>query len=666
MKKKILWTAFIAFLSFLAYQIYVFTFDNQNNIKPIYLIPKDAVFILETQRPIDTWDEISTSPIWKELQKNSYFKEISKSINTLDKTVKQQKSILNFIGERDVLISAHVYKPKKYDFLYVVNLGKLSKFNFLKNSVSSLTGDDFKVTNRIYQNKEITEIYDTSKRETLHIAFIKNQLIASYTHLLVENTINQYQKPIIGRDVNFIEITKETPDDGFFKLFFQYKYLQNYLSCFADKTNENLIENIQNSLYYSGFDVSLIEGTIIQADGYTNVKEDSESYLKAIQKSGKGKRSIATIAPKNTALYVSFAFDNFETLNENFETLRKEKPQEFEIYSKQIIEIEKKLDIDIKENVYSWIGNEIGFIHFNSELSRNKKDVAIVFKTSDIQDASKNLDFILSKIKEKTPLQFKQISYKNHTINFLDLKGFFKIVAGNMFKKMEKPYFTIINDFVIFSASPNTLKEIINNNQNNYTLHTSKEFEEFNYLFDKKSTIFTYINTPHIFDDIVSLTDRKTQLQIKKNKAYITAFNQFGMQLTSEGNVFKSTITSTFINPKLLQEKIASAQKIKKEIAEKRKAEKINSNSNNNLENIFDVKEIYPSDLSATTYTENYPNGKLKIEASLKNGLLDGKYKVYYQNGKLKLKGSYKNGKKSGTWRAYNKQENKLIIKKRF
>ncbi|CAM1333619.1 DUF3352 domain-containing protein [Tenacibaculum aestuariivivum] len=666
MKKKIFWAILITLISFLSYQTYIFTTANQNNIKPIYLIPSDAVFILDTERPIDTWDEISASDIWKQLQKNSYFNNISKSLNTLDTIVKQQKSIVDFIGERDVLISAHVYKPKKYDFLYVIDLEKLSKLNFLKNSVTNLAGNNFKITNRTYQNQEITEIYDKTKRETLHIAFIKNQLIASYTHVLVENSINQYQKPVIGRDVNFIEITKETPEEGFFKLFFQYKYLNKYLSCFADKTNENLIKNIQNSLYYSGFDVSLIEGTIIQADGYTNVKENSESYLTAIQKSGKGKRTIANIAPKNTALYLSFAFDSFDVFQENFEALKKEKPQEFEIYTKQITEIENKLDINIKENVYSWIGNEIALIHFNSSLSKNKKDVAAIFKTSDIKKASKNLNFILSKIKEKTPLQFKQITYKKHTINFLDLKNFFKVIAGNMFKKMEKPYFTIINDFVVFSASPNTLKEIINNNRSNYTLNSSKQFEDFNYLFNNKSTIFTYINTPYIFNDVISLVDKKTQLQAKKNKEYVICFNQFGMQLTSKGNIFKSTITTTFNNPQLVKNKIKLEQQLKKELSLKLTPPKNTLIKADTINSIFNFKEIHPSDLSASTYKEYYKNGNVKFEVALDDGLLNGKYKMYYSNGNIKLKGKYKNGKKAGTWRAYNEKESNVIAKKRF
>ncbi|MDO6743746.1 DUF3352 domain-containing protein [Tenacibaculum soleae] len=662
MRKKILWAILLVFLGFIAYQTYVFTLAKQDNIKPIYLIPEDAIFILDTERPIDTWDEINASDIWKHLQKNAYFNDINKNINTLDEVIKEQRSILNFIGERDVLISAHVYKPKNYDFLYVVDLEKLSKLNFLKNSITNLAGNNYKITNRLYKDHEITELYDKKKRETLHIAFIKNQLIASYTHLLVENAINQYQTPIIGRDVNFVEITKETSEDGFFKVFFQYKYLHKYLACFTNKTNKEVIENIQNSLHYSGFDVSLIEGTIIQAEGYTNVKEDTETYLTAIQKSGKGKRFIANIAPRNTALYSSFAFDSFETFHENFEILKKEKTEEFKSYTTQITEIENLLDINIKKNVYSWIGNEVALIHFNSSLSKNKKDIAAIFKTNNIEDATENLNFILSKIKEKTPLKFKQISYKNHTINFLDLKGFFKIVAGNMFKKMEKPYFTIIDDFVVFSASPNTLKEIINNNIMGYTLASSKNFEEFSYLFDNKSTVFTYINTPYIYSDLVSFVDRKTQLQLRKNKDYFTCFSQLGIQLTSDGNIFKSSITASFNDPKLVNETIIAEQDLKNKLALKLVSTKDTTATNS----LFNFKEIHPTDLSASTYKEYYNNRKLKFEVELDDGLLDGNYKSYYPNGQIKIKGNYKNGKKSGTWKAYSEKDSKLIIKKRF
>ncbi|HBI39898.1 MAG TPA: DUF3352 domain-containing protein, partial [Tenacibaculum sp.] len=319
MKKKFIISCFILFGIFITYKAYIFVSPNEDNINPIYLIPDDAVFIIDTERPIDTWDEISNSGIWKHLQKNNYFGNIAKSLSTIDKSFNEQKHLIKFLGERDFLISLHVYKPKSIGLFYTVDIEKLSKLEFLKNSIAKLAGNNFEVTKRTYKNHEITEIFDKKERETLYVSFLKNQLIASYTHLLVEKSIDQYQIPVIGRDVNYIEINKETPDDGLFKLFIQYKYFNNYLACFSNKKGAKNQNAKEKSWLYSGFNIGLKESTTIQADGFTNFDLTSQSYLKAIQKSGKGKRTIAKIAPKNTALYVSFAFDSFDVFYENFE-----------------------------------------------------------------------------------------------------------------------------------------------------------------------------------------------------------------------------------------------------------------------------------------------------------------------------------------------------------
>lgn len=665
MKKKILWAILIALFSFIGYQAYIFTLADEDNINPIYLIPENAAIVLETERPIDTWDEISASPIWKHFQTNSYFKEVTKDINGFNKLFKDQKDVIDFIGERDLLISIHSYKPKKYGLLYVVDLQKLAKLRFLKSAIQKLADSNFKVTQRLYKNHEIIELYNKNNRETLHLSFIKNQLIASYTHVLVEQSINQYLEPVIGRDLNFVEIKKETENDGFFNVYIQYKYFDQYLACFTNSANLKSFKSIQNALFYSGFDISIMEGVTLQALGYTNVNQTSQTFLKAIQKSGKGKRSIAKIAPRNTSLYLSFSFENFEEFHANLETLEKENTATFKNYTDQLKSIESQLEIDIQKHIYSWIGNEVGLLHFNSNLSKNKKDIAAVIKANDIDDAKENLDFILSKIKENTPLKFKQINYKGYPIHFFDLKGFFKMLAGKTFAKMEKPYFTIIDDFVVFSTSPNTLKEIINNHLIKYTLAESEKFEEFNYHFENKSSVFAYAETANSYNDLLSLLDRKTQQQLKKNKKYFNSFSQVGIQLISKGDLFESNITLSYQSPEELSIQHKNETALKEELYKKLIPEK-DTVIVETAETIFNIPAIHPSDLSAKEYKEFYDNKQLKFEVDLDDGALDGNFKLYYPSGKLKLKGQFKKGKKSGTWRAYNDKEGNQIFKKRF
>ena len=663
-KKKIIIASSIVLLLILAYLVYSFTTTSyKDKINPIYLIPDDAVFIIDTQSPINTWDEISNSPIWHHLQQNNYIKEVTESLNNLDKTFKEQKKIIQFIGERDFLTSIHVYKPKKYDLFYTVDIDNLSKLNFLKNAITKLAGKGFKITKRQYHEKEIIEIYDKKERETLYISFIKNQLIASYTHLLVEKSIDQYKEPKIGRNLNFIEINQETTKDGLFRFYTQYKYLNKFISCFTKNANASILETIDKSWMFSGFDVLLKEDNLILAEGYTNFNDSSENYLQALQNSGKGERTIANIAPKNTALYTSIAFDGFTSFHKNLEVIIEENKTDFKAYTKQILEIEKMLNINVKEHLFSWIGDEIGLLHLNDVISKKEKNIAFVLTTNNINDTKEKLNFLLKQIKEKTPLKFKKINYKNHSINFLDLKGFFKILVGNMFSKMEKPYFTIIDDYVVFSNKPNTLKEIINNKLNNNTLASSDKFNEFNDLFEEESNFFTYINTPYIFEELLSFTDYETKKQLQKNKDYMISFSQLGLQLTSENTYFESYLAVSHQDPAIVKKELITDYQQK---LSEQKEDIATENIELTKDTFFILPEIFPTDLSASSFKKYTNDGVLKFEVELNDGFKHGTYKEYYKNGSLKIKGKFKKGKKTGTWRGYNKKDEKLLFKKRF
>jgi antitoxin component YwqK of YwqJK toxin-antitoxin module len=75
--------------------------------------------------------------------------------------------------------------------------------------------------------------------------------------------------------------------------------------------------------------------------------------------------------------------------------------------------------------------------------------------------------------------------------------------------------------------------------------------------------------------------------------------------------------------------------------------------------------EIELQDLGADVYEEKYPDGKIKIEAKIKNGMKHGYYIEYFQNGTKKVRGEYENDKRSGTWRYYD-EYGTVLRKKEF
>jgi len=312
--------------------------------------------------------------------------------------------------------------------------------------------------------------------------------------------------------------------------------------------------------------------------------------------------------------------------------------------------VERFLKIDVKEHFVSWIGEEIALLQINSNISKRENDIALVLQTTEISKAKEQLDFVVKQIRKKTPVKFKAIPYKGHEINFLSIKGFFKLFLGSRFKAFDKPYFTIISDKVIFSDSPNTLKNMINSYVNNETLEGAKDYKDFNGKFRERSSVFAYVNVPLLYNTLYGLADRDTRQQLGKNKDYLLCFPQMGLQLLPVVNYQDiSTVKD--------KTQFSNNASIKKQGG--------NSLTKPVTMSVFDLKPMYPTDLSAKSFKQSYTNGNTKFKVDLKDGLKHGRYIGYHASGKKKITGRFKQDKQVGTWRYYD-ENGKQLLKKRF
>ncbi|MFD2588809.1 DUF3352 domain-containing protein [Croceitalea marina] len=656
-KKRILFGFLGVFALYVVYLLYIFVLSPKTNLQSVYLIPKDAVFVIESEKPVESWKKVSESDAWHHLQKNGYFAELTENIQKVDTIFNNKRKLFELFDGRSLFISIHMISEKDYGIFYVLDLKRIAKLKLLKTYLNTLLNENYTLSKRNYHNHEILEIYDRKSKETMHLAFIKNQLVASYTHTLVEASIDQYQEPVLGRDLNFIEINQKVGYEDLFRLYLQYDYLDEYYKRFSNQPSD-WINRVSENFKFSGFSFDLDENSTITANGFTNISFTNENYLEALQKSGTAKRTIAQIAPKRTALYISYGFDSFSEFYKNFELVQEaNSSEEYESYKAGIQKVEKFLKIDVKENFVDWIGDEIALLQIQSDISKGKNDLALVLKATDSAAAKTNLDFVLNQIKKKTPVKFKAIPFKKHQINFLSIKGFFKILLGNRFKEFDKPYFSQIEDYIVFSNNPNTLKTIISNYAERETLASSDNFLTFNKKFEAESSLFVYSNIPVLYDNMYALADRSTKAQLRKNKDFIICFPQVGFQLTPEDNLFESTLIVNYQDV----EKV----KVNSQFEEVPKNEKQTSKTNEITDAVFNLSPIYPTDLNAKSFAKKYSNGSIRFEVDLKDGLKNGRYQEYYANGEKKITGRFRKDEQVGTWRYYD-LEGELLHKKRF
>jgi hypothetical protein len=549
--------------------------------------------------------------------------------------------------------------PKDYGIFYVLDLKRIAKLQLLKTYLNTLLDDGYVLSKRTYHEHEILEVHDRESKETMYLAFIKNQLVASYTHTLVEASIDQYSEPVLGRNLNFLEINQKVGHEDLFRMYVQYHYFDDYVQMYSDRPSD-WVKRVSENFLFSGFYFDLDENSTLTANGYTNISGVNEYYLEALQKSGTAKRSVPEVAPNSTALYISYGFDSFAEFYKNFEIVQQNDPEQFESYQTSIAKVEKFLKIDVKERFISWIGDEIAMLQIQSHINKGKNDMALVLKANDAEAAKTHLDFVVEQIRKKTPVKFKAVNYKDYEINFLSIKGFFKMLLGGRFDEFDKPYFTQIDDFVIFSDSPNTLKGVIDKVSEGEILATSKEFKSFDEKFDSESTVFVYSNVPLLFDNIYALADAPTKQKMLKNKDFIICFPQVGLQLTPEDDLFESRLVLKYQDVG----EVKKAMK-QKESVDKTTVKKPVSDSTEITDAIFDLKPIYPTDLNAKSFRKQYTNGNTWFEVDLKDGLKHGRYEEFYPDGTRKIRGRFREDKQVGTWRFYNK-EGDQVHKKRF
>lgn len=612
-------------------------------LRQIYLVPQDAVFILETDEPVENWKAFSDSEIWQFMKGYPPFAEIAASAASLDTILQENRRLLNLAGSRNLMISAHITRPGDYDFLFLVDLGNISKAGSMKNQLDNLySAMDYRVTTRKYEDIEIKELYDPEKRETLYLAFVRNHLVCSYTGLLVEAAIREMKEPKLGRDLNFIDISQQIPRQGLCKLYLNYRYFDDYLQLYTGGRNQ-AVSDICSSLYYSGLSIRLDENDLV-LDGFSNYVDTLDAYLVALMRSGTQKMEAAEVLSQRTAFYLALGFDDIDDFYANLERTLRQDETSWQSFQDGVSQIEEKLKINVKEDLLSWMDGEIAFAQNEPGRLGRQQEFVVAIKASDIDLARERLDFVKEQVRKNTPLKFETINYQGYAINYLELSGFFRLFFGKMFERLEKPYYTIVDDYVVFSNSTETLLNLVEDHRQELTLSSAKDFRKFRDNFNKQATVFVYFNSMKAFPLLKTFSSAETWNSLQQHREYVEAVRHLGLQLSAEENrLFETRLLLDFERESVPVEKPYQI----------------------NADTLDDLERFYVEKLQKNVYRQFYENGSLKSEVETSNGRKDGRYKEYYPGGELKIFGRYKENLRSGRWRYYD-ENGKFIRKERY
>ncbi len=628
---------------------YLFFISPEEKFQSIYLVPEDAAYIVETGDPFEAWEKIVYSEAWNYLKTNELLAGINQSIESLDSVVSSKRFLLRLFGSTNVFISSHQYKSGQYQNLFVVDLKKVSKLRSLHNYINKFSGDEISFTQRTYKGHEIFELFHRKSGGVYYFSLIRNQLIFSAVHTLVEASIDQLDKLTLGRDLNYIEVSRRTSGKGLFSICINHKYFNDYLISLLGKPND-LANKLAGYFYYSAASFQTDESGNLQLSGYARVRDAPGFFISAMMNSGQGSHDVLRLAPARTASFVNIGFNDAIRFYQHINASLDEQTRQG--LESTIEKTEKRLKINIEQNLLSWIDDEIVLLQTQPSNLGRQNEFALVLKAKSVRSAQENLDILAEQVRKNAPVRFKKVQYKGYVINYLHIPGIFKFLFGKLLAGIEKPYFSVVDRFVIFSNHPQTIKSIIDDLENQNTLEKSENFVRFISRFQSESIILIYLQTPVLFHNLREFVSAQTWTDLKANQKYFECFPNVGLQIKKERSLLKFDLKAEF-DP--VYEAFAPVKYIFDPVSFYYEDTFIQFPLEHDKTD-ESGPEIVISDLDVLKHEEFFDNGKIRLWVEIKNGLKHGTYREYHENGELKIRGRYRNDLMDGTWKYYDER----------
>ncbi len=621
-----------------------FQLGSNSNQKPLSIVPTDALIIIETDNLSETAMNITSTNYWKSIIESNVLQDFKDALIAYEEAIKNNRWLKPILKKQPLTISFHTIQKNKLDYLIVTDIKKFGQLDIIPKIIGML-----KVPNK--ENKiDSVKVYSIYLKEydlNLHLATSDNLMLCSSSYRLLEKTITK------EKSLNSHELAKRN------------EVIQAHSSdLFNIYTNNNLIQKYfaqYSSSFYKGFAFSALGADFsdnsFSFEGYSSIYNTIASPFLSIKNTKPGNRDTESVIPSNVSWYLNFNIKNFTNFYKHFlNQYSSIDPIGYQTYSVGIQLTESYMGIDINKDILSWLSGEISISQFKPLPNAHKDDFLVVVEANNINEARENLLKLTKKIKNRTSFKFKQIQYKNYDINYLNIKGFFKLFMGGFLLDRSKPYYTIINDFILFSNSSDLLEQCIDNYLLGNTLSRNKDYINFMNNFKSQSQLTSFVNMPRLYDRLYYFGSPNQRNQIKDYRKVIQNMGWIGFQLHPEGNLLKT---------KIFAQSTESPDKDYQIDLYLHSAEDLFIEEFENLDFKVDLNnkhKEYDGEISYyITHPERIQDSILVNEGTLLDGKPEGIWRSYYSSGNIKSAVNYKNGQVNGTATFYYDNNNHII-----
>lgn len=546
MKKVFRFLLLLILLAVAAVAGYLFIETDDDTRSPFEFVPHDFIYMVESDRPIKDWQGLSSTNVWQYLKGNEFFADITESADYLDSLLQSNQRLVDLVDLGDLVISAHMISRKDYDFLIAVDLrGKGRKLSKIKPiTVEILENLGYEVRTDQYFNIDLYHLYDPVYDDNMTMATVDNVLLFSYVESIIKDAIDQSERTSITADQAFEAVQAEADRGALYNLYLNFREIPSFMGAYTSEMPEMLV-GIDSMMSFAALDLDMTDDHIELA-GYARQVDTFPSYLSVFSDIGRGEITADEVLPTSTALFTSIGFDDFSDFYNRFDAhYAATDPEGHEEIEKARKRIERLLKIEFERDFFSWMSDEVvtAVVPVNGQYS-----YFAMLRFQDLDLTEERLNYVSERI-GKTAVRFEETDYQGFPIRYLELKGFFKLFFEKLFSKIEKPHYSIIEDYVVFTNDTTSLQYMIDQYLARETLDQDDAYNEFMDEFESTSNVFTYFRTENLYRYLSSTLDAETRRDLARNREYLMSFPQIGFQLYPGRGMYRMYLYGEFVAP---------------------------------------------------------------------------------------------------------------------
>ncbi|MHC1703409.1 MAG: hypothetical protein AB9846_05825 [Tenuifilaceae bacterium] len=467
----------------------------------IQAIPIDASFLLKINDYHRLTSTLSNDNlVWKTLKTINAVEFTDNVIAFIDTLSMRSGAFNSLISSGNIYVSGHTLGKDDLEFLVSVKIpDNISKSDILNLSKSYLRqGIDFKEYD--YNNISIASISDTLNRVNLFYTYFQGLIVCSSSRILIESSVRQLESQVsLLNNSGFLAISKTAGSkiDANFYINYQRvpltfrKYLNQYY-----KPRFFTLSDIAN---WGELDITVKEESI-SLSGFSLAADSTNSFLRIFSRQKPVQSKITSVIPSQTATFISLGITDLDLYLEDYRTYLDRKGKVLE-YTSSLSKIKKELGADIHDLYRSFFSKEIALFFVPYDGTEIQNGWFVAARTNSPSQTKQTFKNILSSYAKSNNQKISNYittlkidKEKSAEILRLPIKGLNATLLGSLFSEVQDEYFTFIDDYIIFGASPDALSNIILSNIHNKQLQFDVSYLQYSELLTSESNYFFYLN----------------------------------------------------------------------------------------------------------------------------------------------------------------------------